>query len=134
MYHNTELITNGRPPKNTSYEHIYDRPISPSTYFRDPRKVDRPSSSSSIRAAFDDHIKSDHNVNVSIFRVDRKWKFFGGKCWFTNVRWSTLLMTFFIFVTRWFYFIYYLIFYYDVFDLLLLVFKAFFNFIVYSVV
>lgn len=72
LYYNTEPVKNGCPPMNT-YEDMYSRPFSPPPPYQDNRKTGRPSSSSSIRATFDE-TKSNHSFNFDIFSVDSKRK------------------------------------------------------------
>lgn len=72
LYYNTEPIKNGCPPTNT-YEDMYSRPFSPPPVYQDNCKTGRPSSSSGIRATFDE-TKSIHSFNLDIFSVDSKRK------------------------------------------------------------
>lgn len=72
LYYNTEPIKNGCPPMNT-YEHTYNRPFSPPPPYQDPRKNGRPSSSSSIRATFEE-TKSNHSFDFDIFSVESQRK------------------------------------------------------------
>lgn len=74
LYYNTEPVKNGCPPMNT-YEDMYSRPFSPPPPYQDNRKTGRPSSSSSIRATFDE-TKSNHSFNFDIFSVDSQRKNF----------------------------------------------------------
>lgn len=74
LYYNTEPVKNGCPPMNT-YEDMYSRPFSPPPPYQDNRKTGRPSSSSSIRATFDE-TKSNRSFNFDIFSVDSQRKNF----------------------------------------------------------
>ncbi|XP_056020810.1 von Willebrand factor D and EGF domain-containing protein-like [Ostrea edulis] len=68
MLYSGESLINGQPPLQTCGT-FYDKPFSPPPPYQEPFKTNRPHSSSSIRATFDDY-NSKPNFDFNVFSVE----------------------------------------------------------------